>query len=238
MPSPITMGMIEAITDRDGRNQRHHCEAPKRSRDERPANATRRAVAMSLGATRRPRRRTRQRSREDVVSITMILIPWQQSLSKERQLPRRKHDERKQQSGGPLNRKPQEDWAYSCLRSPAMRTLRTTTKHQIKNLCKTRKKAATWQLCHALCVQHSLDKQCTRSTDAVLSNNKASASCNDNNEDKNYHLHFDKKLKAGCVVVVPFTSLTIDSQVESKEWKEREVSFIFGQRSLILQTLS
>jgi hypothetical protein len=36
----------------------------------------------------------------------------------------------------------------------------------------------------------------------------------------------------------PFTRLTIDGQVESKEQKERDVSFIFGQRSLILQTPS
>ncbi len=47
-----------------------------------------------------------------------------------------------------------------------------------------------------------------------------------------------KKMKAGCVVVVPFASLTIDSQVESKEQKERDVSFIFGQPSLTLQTPS
>jgi hypothetical protein len=66
-------------------------------------------------------------------------------------------------------------------------------------------------------VQHSLDEQRTRSTDAVPNNNKASASCNDNNEDINYQFHFDKKSKAGCVVVVPFARLTIDGQVESKE---------------------
>jgi hypothetical protein len=52
--------------------------------------------------------------------------------------------------------------------------------------------------------------------------------CNDNNEDKNYHPHFDKNLKAGCVVVVPFARLTINSH-ESKEQNERDVSFIFGQ---------
>jgi hypothetical protein len=28
------MDAIKAITDRDGRDQHHHCEAPKRSRDE------------------------------------------------------------------------------------------------------------------------------------------------------------------------------------------------------------
>jgi hypothetical protein len=36
----------------------------------------------------------------------------------------------------------------------------------------------------------------------------------------------------------PFARLTIDGQVESKERKERDVSFICGQRSLILQTPS
>jgi hypothetical protein len=47
-----------------------------------------------------------------------------------------------------------------------------------------------------------------------------------------------KKLKAGCVVVVLLARLTINGQVESKEQKERDISFIFGQRFLILQTLS
>jgi hypothetical protein len=35
-----------------------------------------------------------------------------------------------------------------------------------------------------------------------------------------------------------FARLTINSQVESKEQKERDLSFIFRQRSLILQTLT
>jgi hypothetical protein len=91
---------------------------------------------------------------------------------------------------------------------------------------------------HASRARPLLDERHTQSTDAVLSNNKTSTHCINNNEDTNYHLHFDKILKAGCVVVVPFTSLTIDSQVKSKEQKERDVSFIFGQRSLILQILS
>jgi hypothetical protein len=87
-------------------------------------------------------------------------------------------------------------------------------------------------------VQHLLDEQGTQSTDTVPSNTETRASCNDNKEDNNYHLHFDKKMKAGCVVVVLFASLTIDSQVKSKEQKERDVSFILGRRSLILQTPS
>jgi hypothetical protein len=91
---------------------------------------------------------------------------------------------------------------------------------------------------HASCAQHSLDKQRTQLTDAVPSGSKTSTRCDNNNKDKNYHLHFDKKLKASCVVVVPFASLTINSQVESKEQKERDVSFIFGQQSLTIQTPS
>ncbi len=43
------MGLIKAITDRNGCNQRHHCEAPKRSRDERSSKATRRAVVKPQG---------------------------------------------------------------------------------------------------------------------------------------------------------------------------------------------
>jgi hypothetical protein len=78
-------------------------------------------------------------------------------------------------------------------------------------------------------MQRLLDEQRTQLTDVVPSDNKTSTRCNDKNKDKNYHLHFDKNLKAGCVVVVPFASLTIDSQVESKEQKERDISFIFGQ---------
>jgi hypothetical protein len=52
-------------------------------------------------------------------------------------LPQCKHNDCNQEPGGPLNRKPQADWAYSCLRSPATRTSRTTTKKAIKNSQKT-----------------------------------------------------------------------------------------------------
>jgi hypothetical protein len=91
---------------------------------------------------------------------------------------------------------------------------------------------------HTSRTRHSLDKQRTQSTDTIPSDNKTSTSCDNNNKDKNYHLHFDKKLKAGCVVVVPFASLTINSQVKSKEQKERDVSFILGWLTQILQTPS
>ncbi len=153
MPSPITMVRIKAITDCNGCNQCHHCEGPKRSQDEHFSNAMRRAVAISLGATRRPHWQTQERHHEDVVSTTTILIMWWQSLSKDHQLPWRKRDERNQEPGGPLNGKSQVDWAYSCLRSPATRLLRTTTKHTMKNLQKNNKKYSHVTL--ASCVTHA-----------------------------------------------------------------------------------
>ncbi len=79
---------------------------------------------------------------------------------------------------------------------------------------------------HVSPAQHSLDEQRTQPTDTVPSDNKTSTSCDNNNKDKNYHLHFDKKMKAGCVVVILFAILTINSQVKSKEQKEGDVSFI------------
>jgi hypothetical protein len=68
-----------------------------------------------------------------------MLIPWQQSLSKEYQLPQRKHNKSNHEPRGPLNGKPQADWAYSCLRSPTTRMSRTTKKQAIKNWQKQKK---------------------------------------------------------------------------------------------------
>ncbi len=210
------MGMIK--DHHNGCNQHHHCDAQKRSWDKSSSNAMRRAVVIILGATRRPCQQTQQRCHEDVVSITTMLIMWQQPPSKEHQSPWRKHDERNQEPGGPLNRKPLVDWAYSCLRSPTTKTSRKTTTKQAKmNSQKTIKNTATWHLRHASRAQHSLDKQCRQSTDTVPSNNKTSASCNDNNEDKNCHLHFYKKIEGRlCCCVVPCKS---DHQLPS--WVKR-----------------
>ncbi len=137
MPLSIAMGMIKANTDCNGGNQHHNCVAPKHSWDKHSSNPTRRAVAISLGATRRPCQQTWQRQHEDVMSIMVMLIPQQQSLSKERPLPQCKRNKRNQEPGGPLNEKPQADWAYSCLRSPATRISRSTTWQVIKNWWKT-----------------------------------------------------------------------------------------------------
>ncbi len=235
----MTMGSINSINDCNGRDQCHHCEVLKRSRDERPANATRRAVAMSLGATRRFCQQTWQRSCEDVVSITTtILIPQQQSSSKERQLPQQKRDKCKQQSGGPLNRKPQADWAFSCLRSPVTRTSRTTTKHKIKNSCKTIKK----QPCDNCATRHVRNTCWTSDAHNWLTpsrmTTKQAQAATTTTKTKITIFILIKKLKAGCVVVISFARLTINGQVNLKEQKERDLFFIFGQWSLILQTPS
>ncbi len=154
MISPIALGTIEAIIDCHGHDQCHHRDVQKRSWNKSSFNALRRAVAINLGTTRRPHQQMQQRHYEDIVSIATILIPQLQSSSKEHQLPQRKCDKRNQEPGGPLNRKPQADWAYSCLSTPATRTLRSTTKHAVKNLKKTIKNTAMWHLCHASRAQH------------------------------------------------------------------------------------
>jgi hypothetical protein len=70
----------------------------------------------------------------------MILIPRQQSPSKEHQSPQRKCNKCNQEPGGPLNKKPQADWAYSCLNSPATGTSRSATQQAMKNLQKRKRK--------------------------------------------------------------------------------------------------
>ncbi len=100
---PRLMGMIKAIIGCHGHDQHHYCDAPKYSWDEFPSNLTRKAVAISLGATRQPCQRTQQRPCEDIVSITMILIPWWQLLSQKRQLSQCKHSKHNHEPGGPLN---------------------------------------------------------------------------------------------------------------------------------------
>ena len=72
--------------------------------------------------------------------------------------------QRTQQPGGPLNRKPQADWAYSCLRSPAIGTSRTTIKHATKNLQRNNKKCSHMTL--APCVtQATLAGRATHTID-------------------------------------------------------------------------
>ncbi len=120
-PSPIAMDMINAIIV--GCQSAHETS---------PSNTMRKIVAISLKATRQPCQQTWQGCHESVVSITTILIPGQQLLSQERQLSWRKHDKHHHEPGGPLNGKPQADWANSCPRSPTT-NMGSTTKHAKNN---------------------------------------------------------------------------------------------------------
>jgi hypothetical protein len=86
MPSPIAIDTINAIIVR--RQSAH-----ERS----PSNATRKAMTISLEATRRPCQRMQQRHCEGVVSITTILIPWQRILLQGRQSSQSVHNKRKLQ---------------------------------------------------------------------------------------------------------------------------------------------
>ncbi len=85
-PSPIAMDAINPFIMR-------HQSAHKI-----PSNATWKAMAISLKATRWPCWRMQQGHSEGVVSITMILIPQQRLLPQGCQLPQCMLDKRKLQS--------------------------------------------------------------------------------------------------------------------------------------------
>ncbi len=105
-------------------------------------------------------------------------------------------------------------------------------------LAKNNKNTAMWHMCHASCSQLSLAEQCRQSTDAIPSNNKTSLSCDDNNKDKNYHLHFDKKMKGGCVVVV-FLHKSDHWQLSQVKRAKRKIHFLHSWMTIsIFQTPS
>jgi hypothetical protein len=87
------MDVIKIITNHNECNQHHHREAPKCSQD-----ATRKAVAISLKATRRPCQQTWQEHCEGIVNITTILIPQWQLLLQEHQSPQCKRNKRKKEA--------------------------------------------------------------------------------------------------------------------------------------------
>ncbi len=156
-----------------------------------------------------------------------------------------KHVKCNQEPGGPLNRKPQ-----------ATRTSRSTTKHavqimiqiscdenvKIKNKTRNtdleKKNHSHETLAPRSRAQHLLDKQRRQSTETILSNNKTSASCNNNNKDLNYHVHFDKKNEVRlCCCGVPCKS---DHRQPSQVKREKRKRHFFNcwTTILILQTPS
>jgi hypothetical protein len=86
------MDAIKVTTNRNGRNQCHHREAPKHSRHK-PLEREEEGRGDQLRSHKRPRQRAQQERREGVVSITMKLILQQRLLLQVRQLPQNKRDE-------------------------------------------------------------------------------------------------------------------------------------------------
>jgi hypothetical protein len=79
-PSPIAMDAIKVITNCNGRNQCHHCEASKLLQNE-PLKFDKEGRGDQLWSHKRPCRQVQQECCEGIVSITTILIPQQQQLS-------------------------------------------------------------------------------------------------------------------------------------------------------------
>ncbi len=113
-----------------------------------------------------------------------------------------------QQPGGPLNRKLQADWAYSCLRYPVTRMPRTTIKHAMKNLQRNNKKCS-----HVTLAPHvtraTLAGQVMHTINCCRPEWQQNKHALQRQQRRHKLANFDKKMKAGCVVVVPFASLTI-----------------------------
>jgi hypothetical protein len=87
MPSLIAIDAINTIIVR--RQSAHETSF---------STTTRKAMAISLKATRRPCQQMQQERRDSIVSITTILIPRRQLLSQEHQSLQCKHDGRKRET--------------------------------------------------------------------------------------------------------------------------------------------
>ncbi len=202
MPSPIAMDAINAIIVR--------CQS---AHERSPSNAMRKAVVISLKATRRPCWRTWQGHCEGIVSITMILIPRQQILPQGCQLPQHVHHKRK------LWRffQPAQESRVICSTQRRQLSLlstwpmRTTTTSASNN----KKTKPLWHVCHASCMQQSLDKQQIKSpgraSDTVFNDERTSAS----NNNKEYHFVGTPKIKRMLVVQCSGPTTTTSRWVQS-----------------------
>ncbi len=106
------------------------------------------------------------------------------------------------QAGGPLNGKPQKDWANSCPRSPVT-NMGSTTKHVKKNFQAEQKTKPcdTYAMRQARkdCWTNSKDNLPGSASDTIPSDNKTSASIDSNNQ---YHFWYLNKR----MLVVQFSS--------------------------------
>ncbi len=177
------------------------------------SNATRKAMAISLKATRRPCWQTQQERCEGGVIITTILISRQQLSSQEHQLPQCKCNKRKTEAL--YTRKLRQIRKIHAPDLYYKRGINNKTNKQ-KRTCKQNKKQScrdTYAMCHA---RQLLEKprieSPDRASDIVPSDERTSMS-DDNN---NYHFVSNPKIKRMFIV---WCSGLATAQVESKVQK-------------------
>ncbi len=172
MPSPIAMDPINAIIVR--RQDAH---------EKSPLNATRKAVAISLEATRRPCWWTQQGHREGIASITTILIPRQRISPQERQSTQSVRDECKLQHFADQRR---SQGSYAQRNDGNYRHRQHGRREQLQQLANsnqtTTKTKPSWHVRHASRARQLLDKQQIespgRAGDTVFNDERTSASNN------------------------------------------------------------
>ncbi len=143
---PIAMDAIKAITYCSGCNQRHHCEAPKRSWDE-PLNRDKEGrgdqpqshkAALPANATRALWKHCEYHN-DTHLATTIIVTGASIAMTQAWQM----------QEGDTQCGKPQADWANSCPRSPAT-NVGSTIKHTKKtSQAKQKKTKPSWHKRHA-----------------------------------------------------------------------------------------
>jgi hypothetical protein len=204
------MDAINAITNHNGRNQRNHCEM-------RPSNATRKAVVISLKATRRPLWRMWQGHCEGNVSITTILIPQWQVLPQGCQSLQSVYDECKLQRFAD-QRRSQGSYAQSNNGDYRHRQhgQREQQQQQLANSNQTIKKTKPlWHVRHSSRAQQLLDKQQIKSPgragDTIFSDERTNAS----KDNKKYHFVGIPKIKRMLVVCCSGPDTATSSRVQS-----------------------
>jgi hypothetical protein len=183
------MDAIKAFTDCNRCDLRHHCEAPKRSRDKllkhneegRGNQPQSHKAALPMNTTRALWGHCEYHN--NTHPMTTIIITGASIAATQ---------ERRMQKGDTPRGKPQADWANSCLRLPVTNA-GSTTKHTPT----TKSHHDTYATCHAWrSLDRPLIKSPDRASDTVPSDDRTSES----DVNKNYHFVSNPKIKRMFVV--------------------------------------
>ncbi len=199
-PSPIAMVVINVIIVR--RRSAHETSL---------SNAMRKAMAISLKATRRPCQQMQQEHLEGVVSITTIFILRWQLLSQERQSLQCKHSGCKKETlyAGNLRQILQ-------IHAPDLPQWTWDQQQNIQKRSRKQKKKQSHRDTNAMChARWLLDKprieSLGRASDTIPSDNRTSTS----NDNKNYHFVSNPKMKRMLDVRCSGLATATSSQVQS-----------------------